>query len=1107
MEYELKEKDRESLNINWYRKLYEYSPLMCFIIDTEGYVHSVNKKGEEVLGYDHGELIGCSVLDVFHEDDKEHVFKQFASCIKEPGKVHSWEFRKIRKDGSMLWVKESAHIISEHEQSYIYIICEDITEQKKEAQDLKQKLSEEAHRKSEEHFRLLVETTNVIPWEADIKTRQLTYVGPQAQELLGFPLEMWYEQDFLSAHIHPEDSEKTTAAYHEAASERKDCEIEYRMVSSDGNTVWFNDLVSVITEDGEPVAIRGFKIDITERKQADSLLLSEMHILEMISQGKPLSEILEHICLEVENQTNRMLCSFCLVDSSGKALVSCAAPSMSPDYGKDIGHLPIGPRAASCGTAAFTKKQVIASDTSTDPLWTDFQDLARNHNLQACWSNPILSNSGELLGTFAMYYSEPREPIQCEFDIIERATNLARIAIERKKAEETLKENLEILSKKNRYEEIISTVTRSVHSSINFQDVLENAVESISKNMRLAENVSILMIEGDEAVLKTSRGLPKWFIERMERIPFPRGFSWKVLTEGELRYCPDVDEDEYIGPAGREVGTKSYLSVPFKYHGDTIGCINLHSFEKNAFSEDEIKLLGLVAQQIETAIGNAKQAEALRESEERYRTLYDQSPLGVFTFDKDLRITSSNKRLLDIMKASSEGMQGLELRKLNDQKFTYLYEEALKGNQAHHEDIYDTTHSNIYVWLSVSAAPLTDARGNIFGGMAVVEDVTSRKEMEERLAKSQKLESLGILAGGIAHDFNNLLTSIMGNLSLATTNPSIDNELLQLIGESEDATKRAAVLVSQLLTFSKGGAPVKKLFSNFSDYIIDIVNFTVSGSNVRCKFSIDENLWNLEVDHVQISQVIENLVINSKQAMPGGGEIKVTVKNYVAKKNGDKEGDNRYIKISLEDNGGGIPENILNKIFDPYFTTKDSGHGLGLSSVYSIVDNHGGYIDVESEPGKGSTFHIYLPANDQIVEAKDTTRREIAKGRGKILIMDDENLIKIATGRMLKKMGYEVDYASDGEEAIQKYKSSMDHGRFDLIIMDLTIPGGMGGCEAVSILKSIDPDVKVVVSSGYSNDPVMSDYKKYGFVDIVKKPYNLEVLGHTIENVLTSETE
>ena len=398
-----------------------------------------------------------------------------------------------------------------------------------------------------------------------------------------------------------------------------------------------------------------------------------------------------------------------------------------------------------------------------------------------------------------------------------------------------------------------------------------------------------------------------------------------------------------------------------------------------------------------------------------------------------------------------------------------------------------------------------DGKNNFIIGMWL--DITNRKEVEEKLSKSQKLESLGILAGGIAHDFNNLLASIMSNLSVAKSKPNIDRELLDLFTESEEAAIRASELVSQLLTFSKGGAPVKKPLDNFSELVRTVADYTVSGSMATCVFDIEKNLWDFEADRGQISQVIQNLVMNAEQAMTDRGVIKISLSNhFISKSDFSLPVQGKYIRITIEDSGKGIPDEDLQKIFDPYFTTKNLGHGLGLSSVYSIVKNHDGYIDVESEPGVGTKFHVYLPSTEKLPEKAAPSPKTISGERGRILFMDDENLIKIATGRMLNKLGYEVDYASDGEEAVELYKRSLSTIPYDLVIMDLTVPGGMGGVEATKILKSLNPEVKVIVSSGYSDDPVMSDYKEYGFTDVVKKPYQLEVLSSTIDGALSGRT-
>lgn len=375
----------------------------------------------------------------------------------------------------------------------------------------------------------------------------------------------------------------------------------------------------ILDSKGDVVGGIGVAEDITERKKSDSLLLTEKQILELISQEKDLKKILEHICMAAEEQSDEMLCSFLLVDDKGESLLTYAAPNLPEDYKKETAIVPIGPNIGSCGTAAFTKKQVIVADIQKDRKWKDFKDLASKNNLGACWSTPIISDESKLLGTFAMYYPAPCSPNSDELDIIERATHLARIAIERKDAKAALKENIEKLSKKSKYDEIISSVTSSVHSSLDLNDVLDNAVKSMHSNIDHADNVGVFFVEGDFAVNKANKGYPKELLEKTSSIPKPKGFTWKTIIEGKLLYCGDAETDSLIGPAGKKVGTKSYVGMPIKTDNKTIACISINSFVKNAFDQEEIKLLEIVAQQIAVAINNATQAEALKKSEETLR--------------------------------------------------------------------------------------------------------------------------------------------------------------------------------------------------------------------------------------------------------------------------------------------------------------------------------------------------------------------------------------------------------------------------------------------------------------------------------------------------------
>ena len=405
--------------------------------------------------------------------------------------------------------------------------------------------------------------------------------------------------------------------------------------------------------------------------------------------------------------------------------------------------------------------------------------------------------------------------------------------------------------------------------------------------------------------------------------------------------------------------------------------------------------------------------------------------------------------------------------------------------------------------LETSGIPMLDDKGNLLGYRGVDRDITERKKMEEEILNAQKLESLGLLAGGIAHDFNNILTAILGNISLVKMYAKPKEEVFEILTEAEKASLRAKDLTRQLLTFSRGGAPIKKTTS-ILELLKDTVLFALTGSNVKCEFSIDKDLWLVDVDEGQISQVIDNLILNAVQAMPEGGTVKVKAENIIARKEQvlpSQKG--KYIKISIKDQGVGIPKEHLPRIFDPYFTTKQKGSGLGLATAYSIIQKHNGYITVESELGVGTTLYIYLPASEEKITIKEKGKEELIKGEGKILLMDDEDVVIKVGGRLLRHLGYKAEFAQDGAEAIELYKKAKESGQpFNAVILDLVVPGAMGGKEAVKKLIKVDSEVKAIVSSGYSNDPVMAEYGKYGFSGVITKPYKIEELGQVLYRVI-----
>jgi len=395
-------------------------------------------------------------------------------------------------------------------------------------------------------------------------------------------------------------------------------------------------------------------------------------------------------------------------------------------------------------------------------------------------------------------------------------------------------------------------------------------------------------------------------------------------------------------------------------------------------------------------------------------------------------------------------------------------------------------------------------------------DITERQLAEKERLRIVKLESLGILAGGIAHDFNNILTAILGNLSLTGMEPYLKNADRARLNEAEKACLRAQALAQRLLTFAVGGAPVKKP-ADIAKLLTETANLTLCGTNIRCDFHLPEDLWLAKVDEGQINQVINNLLINAQQSMPSGGVIAIRAENVTVAEDAKlalplgkhiplPKGE--YVKIMITDQGEGIPPEIGDKIFDPYFTTKPQGSGLGLATAYSIIKNHHGYITMESTPGEGSVFLIYLPALRGAITFPEEAPLEPLLGQGRVLIMDDEDIVLNVLSGMLHKIGYEVVSARDGGEAAEKYRAAHRNGRpFAAVILDLTVPGGLGGKETLEILKEIDSQVKVIVSSGYSDNPIMADYDKYGAQGVISKPYRLPELSQVIHTVITRKSK
>jgi PAS domain S-box-containing protein len=662
-------------------------------------------------------------------------------------------------------------------------------------------------------------------------------------------------------------------------------------------------------------------------------------------------------------------------------------------------------------------------------------------------------------------------------------------------------------SKKNEYSDLFRKLM------VQFKGLVESHLELIFNRKEIEREKekieSYLDAVGLLVVILDKEGLVKRINERgcdilgqsKEEI---EGKNWfeNFIPEGIREEVKDVFNSLLSGDIDKVEDKENPVIVD----GDKEKMIAWHN---NIIKNVKGEIVGIINSGIDLT-ERKKAEEELKETKERYQKIVENADEWIWILDRDGNFIYANRAALENSGYKYEKWLGRNFGPIvveeDLSKVKKIFAETLGGKSQHYELRIKDKKGNIRI-MQVNTAPLLEDE-EVVGTISVGRDVTEVKEKEKEFRKMDKLESLGVLAGGIAHDFNNLLIGIMGNISLAKMN-IIDEETKEILSEAEKASKKASRLTDQLLTFSKGGEPIKEKTS-IEDVIRESAGFVLHGSNVKCKYDFPEDLWKVKVDKGQISQVVNNIVLNADQAMPEGGKISIKVENLVlGQENTLSFPEGNYIKITIEDEGIGIPEEHLDKIFDPYFSTKLKGHGLGMTTVYSIVQKHKGHIKVESKSGKGTTFYVYLPAAEGEGKEKEGEEKEkeeketLPLEKQKILLMDDEGIVRKTIGRMLTDRGSEVVFAEDGVEALKKFREAKNSPHpFDAVILDLTIPGGMGGKETVKKIREMDSNVKIIVASGYSNDPVMANYEKYGFNGVLAKPFHIEELVKILKSII-----
>jgi PAS domain S-box-containing protein len=525
-------------------------------------------------------------------------------------------------------------------------------------------------------------------------------------------------------------------------------------------------------------------------------------------------------------------------------------------------------------------------------------------------------------------------------------------------------------------------------------------------------------------------------------------------------------------------------------------------------TDEILKLRRRIAELEAIPLNDQRVRTAPQKAEEIFRSLVEHSLVGIYIF-QDGKFSYANPKAADVFGYTQAEIAAMPLP-------AFIIEEDRATAEQNIQSLLSGKASITHSFLRGRRKDGTlidieseGTRTEVNGKPAVIGtflDITGRRRMEAEIRKSQKLESLSSFAGGIAHEYNNILTAIIGNLALAKMYAKPGYEVYDVLIEAEKASLRARDLTSQLLSFATGGIQVKKVVL-MQELLRDLVRLSVDSINISCELTVPDNLWTVEVDEGQVSQAIHTLVRYAQQATPQSGRIKISAENmFINRSSALPLGEGRYVMIAIENQGNGISERELQTLFDPFGSGDKKGNSLEFASAFTIVQKHNGHITAESHFGMGTTFRLFLPAMQEKPQPTNESFAVHPARKGKVLVMDDEEIVRMVVKRLLLQCGFEAELTKDGAEMLGLYREAKEAGRpFDAVILDLIIENGMGGQEAMKNLIAYDPDVRVIVSSGYSNDSIMANFRDYGFSGFLPKPYRLDELKRAMKEIIYSK--
>lgn len=910
-----------------------------------------------------------------------------------------------------------------------------------------------------DRYRILESVAATGVFCTDATGRELRFANARWRTLSGLrddqALHEWVDQ------VHPEDRDRVIAQWFDAVSRGDAFQADYRFLGGERGPRWVR--VEALPERDEAGVIVGYVgsgLDITTTHFEESLRDGQNLVLELIVVGAPLPEVLTALARAAESQAEGMACSVLLLDDDGVHLRLGAAPSLPAGYAATLDGRPIGPEEGSCGSAAFRRAPVLVSDIATDPRWDKYRAAALEHGLRACWSTPVLAHDGQLLGTFTLYYRSARAPEPWQRALMDDCARLAGIAIERERAQATLRES------EQRYRQLYSSTPVMMHA-------IDSHGRLLSVNDAWVEKLGYAR----EEVL----GRP----------------SVDFLTPDSRRYALEVGL-----PTMFRTGACHELPYQFVTRGGGVvdGRLTAVTVGSPGDATRALAVIVDVTQQL-------RAEKELRANQRLVNAILEGAPVNIFVKDAEGRYLLANGSFMREMGFDLVGKRDDELFPPAQAAAFRESDRKVLETRRVTEQVEEVSHARgARVMLTVKS-PLIDDQGRAYAVCGITTDITERHRLEEQLQRSQKMEALGRLASGVAHDFNNVLTAILGNAELLHT-MALDADAGECVHDIKKAVQLASSLTRQLLTFSR--RQVRELrVTDLNEVVTGIEGLLrhVSAEGVRLALDCAAAPVCVKADVGQLEQVLLNLVINAHDAMPGGGTVQVTTRVVqLDEADAVRLGVARpgaYASLEVIDSGVGITPEVRARLFEPFFSTKaGKGTGLGLATVYGITQQSGGYVLVDSEPGRGACFTVLLPHEPGVPprrEAPAPTRHPAARG-AQVLVVDDDEGVRRVLVRVLREAGYDVLSAGDGEEALRLEAAT--RGPIHLLLSDVMMPGLMGP-ELARRFTARRPEARVILMSGNASDALSHVGELPAGALFMAKPLSVEQLTQTLRQLLS----